>query len=636
MTKVRSDERSSGTNGGMRIRTKMISLVALLFAVLSVIEIAIQSRMLMPSFAELERDDAQTSMRRIGNALGRALENLEFHAADWGNWLDTYRYMQRPNWDFERENLTPYALKRININAILLIDMDGEIVLSTARDLATGATLRIDFLERKVLPADFPWRKNLAAGAPARGFIQTNQGIMMMAAAPILNGSGAGRAMGMMIIGRLLTPDQVQMLGAQAEAKLIMTQDLTTGAGDQIVETDTVTRIYRSVGDVYGRPLMHLRVDVPRRITARGRDAVIYASAYLIGAAIFILALLVVALTRVVLQPLARVTRHAIAIGEGTDLSTRLELPGNDEIARLAQEFDRMVERVAESRRELVDKSFQAGFAELAKGVLHNLGNAMTPLGVRLSKLGGRLRAAPINDMEMALSELAKPDCSPARRTDLEKFLYLGCREVAVLLKDSQADLEVIQRQSDIVRIALTELMRSTRNEYVVESVRLPELVAQTLEIVPDASRQRLIVDTDESLQRVGVVHVARTALRMILQNFIINAADAVRDAGRAKGMLHVAAEIVHESDVPKLHLCCKDNGIGIAADKLARVFDKGFSTKSRDTNYGIGLHWCANTIRALGGRVWADSEGPGLGASLHLMMPMGIYENRSNVWFEI
>ena len=55
----------------------------------------------------------------------------------------------------------------------------------------------------------------------------------------------------------------------------------------------------------------------------------------------------------------------------------------------------------------------------------------------------------------------------------------------------------------------------------------------------------------------------------------------------------------------------------------LERVFDKGYSTKSKDTNYGIGLHWCANAIAALGGRIWAASEGPGLGASLHLMVPL-------------
>ena len=185
----------------------------------------------------------------------------------------------------------------------------------------------------------------------------------------------------------------------------------------------------------------------------------------------------------------------------------------------------------------------------------------------------------------------------------------------------------MIQRQAQIVQTALSELMRSTRNEAVIESVRLPDLVSQTLEIVPDACRQRLVVDPEESLGKVGAVRVARTVLRLVLQNLIINAADAVRDAGRDKGVLKVGAEIVREHDRDQLHLHCKDDGVGIAKADLERVFDKGFSTKSRDTNYGIGLHWCANAIAALGGRIWAASEGPGLGASMHLMLPLAVRE---------
>ena len=161
----------------------------------------------------------------------------------------------------------------------------------------------------------------------------------------------------------------------------------------------------------------------------------------------------------------------------------------------------------------------------------------------------------------------------------------------------------------------------------MIEPVRLPDLVSQTLEIVPDACRQRLIVEADESLRRVGVVQVARTVLRLVLQNLIINAADAVRDAvrdaGRDKGVLKLVAEIVHESDREQLHLQCQDNGVGIAKANLERVFDKGFSTKSRDTNYGIGLHWCASAVASLGGRIWAASDGPGRSASVHLMLPL-------------
>jgi two-component system NtrC family sensor kinase len=607
----------------MNIRTKMISLLALLFTVLIALEIAVQRNVLMPSFAALEREDAETSMKRIRYALDTTLESLQVTAVDWGNWADVYQFVQSPNPAFVSANITPVALKQLKVNAMLIVDLNGGYVSSSARSLDTGEALDIDLVSRKALPEDFPWRMNLSQGKPAKGLLQTNRGVMMIAAAPVLDGSGSGRPLGMVIMGRLLTPLQVQMIGALAQAGLAMQPDRQSAGGEQIVETDTATQIIRSFADVYGRPLVSFRVEVPHRITARGQGAVTYASLYLIGAAVTVLLLLVVALNRIVLRPLARVTRHAVATATGQDLTMRLNLPGQDEIAKLAREFDRMVERLADSRRELVDQSFHAGFAELAKGVLHNLGNAMTPLGVRLSTLADRLRDAPAEDVELAFAELAKEGEASARRTDLEEFLRLACRELATSVKDARSDLAVVQRQAAIVQTALCELMRSTRNTHVVESVRLPDLVAQTLEIVPDACRQRLIVDSDESLRKVGAVQVARTVLRLILQNLIINAADAVRDAGRDKGMLYFAAEIIGDADSEQLHLHCKDDGVGIAADNLQRVFDKGFSTKSRETNYGIGLHWCANAISALGGRIWAASEGPGLGASMHLILPL-------------
>ena len=610
----------------MNIRTKMISLLAVLFAVLIVLEIGVQKQVLMPSFAQLERDDAETSMKRIGYALDMTLESLELTAADWGNWADVYQYVQSPNAAFVSANITPVAMKQLKVNAMLIVDLNGRYVLSSAKTLDTGEPLSLDLAARKALPEDFPWRKNLEQGKSARGLLRTNQGVMMIAAAPVLDGTGGGKPLGMVIMGRLLTAAQVHMIGAQAQTTLAMV-DRAPAAEEEVTETEAATQVLKPFMDIYGRPLMSFRVDVPRRITERGHGAVTYASLYLIGAAITVLILLVVALNRIVLRPLARVTRHAVAVGDGTDLTARLNIPGQDEIALLAREFDRMVERVADSRRQVVDQSFQAGFAELAKGVLHNLGNAMTPLGVRMSKLGDRLKDAPVGHVEQALAELGDKTADAARRADLQEFLSLACRELAATVKEAQADVAVVQRQATIVQTALTELMRSTRNVHVVESVRLPDLVAQTLEIVPDTCRQRLVVNTDDSLRKVGAVQVARTVLRLILQNLIINAADAVRDAGRDRGVLHFAAEIVHEADSEQLHLHCKDDGVGIAADNLQRVFDKGFSTKSRETNYGIGLHWCANAIGALGGRIWAASEGPGLGASMHLMLPLPIRE---------
>jgi len=607
----------------MRIRPKVVALVGTLFAMLIVLDLVVQGRVLLPSFAELERVDARTSMTRIGIALERALESMELNDAAWSNWGELYRFMQDRNPGFIATYTTPVATAALKINVLLLVDADGNFTFAAARDPESGKPLDLDLTRRGSLPADFPWRRNLQSGKPARGLVRTNLGVMMLAAAPIFDGSGAGRNLGMTLMGRLLTSDQVRAIGTEAQAQLFMLPAPRAPAAADLAETDAVTQVYRTFEDVYGRPVMTLQVDVPRRITARGRIAVTYSSWYLLGAAITVLILLLVILNRVVLGPIAGVTRHAVAVGKGADMSARLNFTGADEIGQLAREFDRMVRSLADSRRQLADQSFQAGFAELAKGILHNLGNAMTPLGVRLSALDMRLRSAPLADIQCAAAELATQPSDASRRADLARFIQLGFDEIGSALHHAQGDIEVMERQTSIVSATLAEQMAGSRDEPVVERVALPELLAQALDIVPDTCRRRLRIESDESLQSVGPVPVAHTVLRLVLQNIIINAADAVAASDRTDGVLQIAAAIETDESADRLHLRCTDDGVGIAPEHLQRILENGFSTKSPDTNHGIGLHWCANAVRSLGGRIWASSEGLGHGACVHVLLPL-------------
>lgn len=111
----------------------------------------------------------------------------------------------------------------------------------------------------------------------------------------------------------------------------------------RIVQTADVTRISTTFNDIAGHPIITLTLELPREITATGQATVRYASFYLIGVAVLVVALLAYVLHRIVLSPLARMTRHAVAIGRDEDLTTRLGFSRRDEIGVLAREFDRMV-----------------------------------------------------------------------------------------------------------------------------------------------------------------------------------------------------------------------------------------------------------------------------------------------------
>jgi two-component system, NtrC family, sensor kinase len=609
----------------MSLRIKVIGSLALLFAALSVAAFLIQLRVVEPSFARLEQANARTAMRRVDYAIDRDLETLQNDATDWANWEDAYRFVLGRNPKFVATNFTHTAIAQIQIDSILIVDLKGRILAWTGDVIPTKLSLQGSLEDGGYLPASFPWRRDLGTTRAVHGLVKTNLGVMMIAGAPILNGTGSGRPTGMTIVGRLLTPDRLRDLGSRTQSNLMSVDMSLASTSDLLVDSSRYTSVYRSFNDIYNRPVMALRVEVPRRIEASGLRAIRYASLSIIVVAVIVLLLVVVLLNRLVLTPLTRMTRHAVAVGESADLSARLNYATADEFGQLGREFDRMVATLQEARRQLIDQSFEAGFAEMAKGVLHNLGNALTPLGVRAAALGQRLNGVPIADLERAAAELTSGEDNPGRRAELAQFIELCCRHVASVLRESSADVDAMSRQADAMRAALAEHMRAaTSADPVFESVRLAELVSQSLDIVPDASRARLRIDADESLSRLGTIRVVRTVLRLVLQNVIINASDAVRDAGRDSGMLRLWAEVTREAGREQLHLHAQDDGVGIRAENIDRIFQKGYTTKSRGTNHGIGLHWCANAIRALGGRIWATSDGLGFGAAIHVTLPLG------------
>jgi signal transduction histidine kinase len=609
----------------MKMRPKVTILLTLLLLVMGAVTVFIEESVVMPRFTQLELRNARIAMSRVRNAVEHDLGTLEVQVMDWGNWSELYEFARGNAPDFPAHNVTPAAMHEIQANAIWIIGRDGRVLLFSGNLVHTGLDPEGIISRNGALREDLPWRATLGSMQTSHGLVRTNLGIMLLVSGPILDGSGAGEPQGMAIMGRLLTPAKIRRMERETETSILPQHEPEAGTQDRLVETDGVTQVFGSFRDIYNQPALTLRVDVPREVTAYGRSALRVASLSIVGVAIVVLILMLVLLNRLVLAPLDRVTRHAVAIGKNPDLPDRLDFKSRDEFGQLAAEFDRMVERFAETRSELVDQSFQAGFAELSKGVLHNLGNALTPLGVRLEALARRLRESPAADMRLAAAELAGAGAAPERRAALVEFIELGAAEMSTMVAEASADVETLQRQASLMRASLSEQVRVSRsNGAVLETVRLPELVEQSLEIVPDASRRRLAIETDESLQKVGAVRVARTVLRMVLQNLIINAADAVRDAGKDRGVFRVAAEIVRDDGSDALHLRCEDDGVGISRDHLERVFEKGFSTKSRDTNQGIGLHWCANAILSLGGRIWASSDGPGHGAAMHLVLPLG------------
>lgn len=232
------------------------------------------------------------------------------------------------------------------------------------------------------------------------------------------------------------------------------------------------------------------------------------------------------------------------------------------------------------------------------------------------------MRGTAPADIELAVSELERAPAGSKRHADLLQFLALTSRDVAESMSHIEGEVATIARQTQIVQDVLAEQRNFRQLGPLMDTVPLAQILLDSVNIVPDDSKARLLVDIDPSVEAVGQVRVARTTLQQIFQNLIVNAAEAIREAGRERGRLRISAEVVRGPNGGRIRMRFEDDGIGIAADQLERIFERGFSTKSPGRNAGIGLHWSANAINALGGALRATSNGLHEGACFHIDVP--------------
>jgi signal transduction histidine kinase len=624
----------------VRLKTRVIALLAAMFATFMAVNYMVQNRVVLPSFIQLEADSARTDMTRVTDTLQRELSLLQVFVDDWGNWSDVYKYMKDQNPDFIPENMGADTIRSANLQLVAFLRLDGRYIWSAGLAPDSSEPLSFQLIAATALPADHPWRRALAAGESAKGIVMTEHGPMMLAMGPALDGIGGGPARGAVLIGRLLTSAELARIADQAKvildvakpAERMAAAKAATGNGndgDQLLVTgDDFNQVYASVHGLSGETVLTLRIRVPRSISAHGTDAIHFVLLSLLIAGLLMLAALAYAINATVLAPIAAMTRHVLGIRATDDMSVRLEVRHADELGILAREFNHMIDCLAQTRHRVVDASYQSGLAEMASGALHNLGNALTPVGVHVTSLQGRLRAAPTAELALVLDELSAGVADPARRADLQEFLRLLAGELATTLSAAGEEAARIADQVRSLQEILGAQARFSRAGPVLETVTLPQVISRAMELVPTEKLARLDVKTDASVARLGTLRLARIVLQQVFQNLLVNAAEAARPGLRVA--IQISATEEGTAEAPRLHIVVSDNGAGIAPDVLAHLFEKGYSTKSTDTNSGIGLHWCANVVAGLGGSVNAQSDGPDTGARFHIVLPLQRPEDHS------
>lgn len=278
--------------------------------------------------------------------------------------------------------------------------------------------------------------------------------------------------------------------------------------------------------------------------------------------------------------------------------------------------------RLEAVHRELVAASREAGMAEIATNVLHNVGNVLNSIGVSISLVQERVRNSRAGNVARAARLLSE------READLAAFLQHDPqgRQLVSYLTDlgehlaAEQSLLLSEIENSSTHLAHIVSIVTMQQRYataggVIEQVNVSDLVEDAIRMNA-AGLERHGVRIVRKFAEVPEVYLQRHKLLQILVNLVSNAKYAL------DGIAHERQLVVRIRPArgEVVEITVEDNGIGIPPENLARIFEHGFTT--RKEGHGFGLHSSALAARDLGGTLHARSEGPGQGATFELRIP--------------
>ncbi|MFO7893968.1 MAG: HAMP domain-containing sensor histidine kinase [Longimicrobiales bacterium] len=294
----------------------------------------------------------------------------------------------------------------------------------------------------------------------------------------------------------------------------------------------------------------------------------------LIGAVLSLV--LSVLVGRALAEPIGALRRAAAAVGRG-QFRARLPEQRADEFGELFASFNRMTRQLRQARAREIRTARILAWGEMARQVAHEIKNPLTPIKLSIQ----HIRRAHRDRRE---------DFAPILESNVEQIL------------------EEIDRLTEIAK-AFSRYGAPEEAKGAMEPVDVAAIArdVMTLYRAPDRSvTYRLVVEGTDT-----VAGARASELREVLINLLENARAAVGESGEV--------EVRVEDVGPGVRLEVRDDGEGIPAEQLPRIFEPHFSTRSSGT--GLGLAIVRRLVESWGGGVDAESD-PGEGTVVWLTIP--------------
>jgi len=600
----------------MTLRKKTLLIIAATFLSLIAILYFASQNLLLNSFNELEEQNTRQNVERALSALSNDLSSLDATAGDWAGWDDTYAFIEDANTDYIESNLIDGTFTELKLNLMLFINSSGRTVFGKAFDLHNEEEIPVpqsllEHLSDNNFLVTHPDTESSIAG-----IILLPEEPMLITSQPILTSEDEGPIRGTLIMGRYLDAAEIERLADITHLPLIMHrftdpqippdfQEARLSLSEetlilaQVLDEQSIAG-YTVLRDIYGKPSLMLRVDMPRDIYQQGQEILVHRLwlIIIVGAVSGVVAMWI--LEKQVLSRLANLSKSVSGIGITGDLSKRVSLAGRDEISNLASGINNMLAALQKSEDELNEKAEQLQVAameaqaankaksEFLSGVSHELRTPLTAI-IGLSQLLQKKYYGDLNE----------------KQTEYVQDILESSNHLLSLINDilDLTRIEAGKSEFELVETEVKELMESSL--LLVKESATKSRVSVQLEVPEKFLRQKIAVD--------------KRRFRQIMVNLLSNAVKFTP----AGGKVTIEAKIKKDG----LTVSITDTGIGVRPEEQERIFDAFYQasagTTGKSPGTGLGLSLTKHLVEQHHGQIWVESEGVGKGSRFSFTIPL-------------
>lgn len=373
-------------------------------------------------------------------------------------------------------------------------------------------------------------------------------------------------------------------------------------------------------------------------------------------------------LQTIISGPILHLTHTAQLISQNNDYKVRVHKTGNDELGVLCDKFNQMLDQIESSNlaleqahseleirvedrtrelsetnselskeiaervraekelenihREFVDAARKAGMAEIATGVLHNVGNVLNSVNVSATMLTNQIKSSKVSQLKQVMELMSQHEAdivdfisTDEKGKQVPRFLKVLTEHLVADERTLLEEAESLISNVDHIKTIITTQQSYATSGGLVEPIAIHVLLDDALKFHAGSfGRHGIVVERDYA--DLPDIVIDKQRLMQIVINLVKNAKEALLEQGEGQRHLRIRTR----TNANRLIVEVSDSGVGIEKDKLSRIFSHGFTTKTK--GHGFGLHSCANAATEMEGKLSVQSDGHLKGATFTLDLP--------------